>query len=162
KICGLENFREFPARSVTPWGLSDGTSPWDANDTEGNGTFVEGHKPHVFASGTDTSSNQSNGVLHDATKHWIPDQWKGYSVTNYNPIYTSDGIGSYIVSNTENAITYMPYNAPDTPQHMIFNAGDPYKIHRVLVEMDQNGRGKTDLITGTGSVQNPFVNTTTG
>jgi hypothetical protein len=31
---------------------------------------------------------------------------------------------------------------------MIFNAGDPYKIHRVLIMMDQNGRGKTDLITG--------------
>jgi hypothetical protein len=41
---------------------------------------------------------------------------------------------------------------------MIFNAGDPYEIHRVLIMMDQNGRGKTDLITGSG----PSINTTTG
>jgi hypothetical protein len=41
---------------------------------------------------------------------------------------------------------------------MIFNAGDPYKIHRVLIMMDQNGRGKTDLISGSG----PYINTTTG
>jgi hypothetical protein len=157
-ICGLENFREFPARSTSAWGLADGTSTWDANDTEGNGTFVEGHPPHVFDSGTDNSSVNSKGIIHDSTKNWVPNQWVGYSVTNYNPVYTSDGIGSYITSNTSNTITYVYYSAPDTPQHMIFNAGDPYKIHRVLVAMDQNGRGKTDLITGSG----PYINTTTG
>jgi hypothetical protein len=160
-VCGLQNFREFPARSNTPWGLADGTSPWDANDTEGNGTFVEQvppKPPFVFEQGTDDSSVNSQGVLHDSTKNWVPNQWVGYCVTNYNPVYTSDGIGSYITSNTSNTITYVYYSAPDAPQHMIFNAGDPYKIHRVFIMMDQNGRGKTDLITGSG----PYINTTTG
>ena len=155
-ICRLPNFRETPARSNPIWGIADGTSPWDANDTEGNGTFVEGHQPFVFDQGTDDSSVNSQGVLHDSTKNWTPNQWVGYSVTNYNPVYTSDGIGSYITGNTANTITYAYYLGPDTKQHMIFNAGDPYKIHRVLIMMDQNGRGKTDLITGARP-----INTTT-
>jgi hypothetical protein len=131
-------------------------------DTEGNRTFVEGHPPHVFDSGTDNSSVNSRGIIHDSTKHWVPNQWVGYSVTNYNPIYrhglTPTGIGSAIISNTSNTITYNYYAAPDAPQHMIFNSGDPYKIHRVLIMMDQNGRGKTDLIAGS----RPYINTTTG
>jgi hypothetical protein len=155
-ICSLSNFRETPARSNPIWGIADGTSPWDANDTEGNGTFVEGHQPFVFDQGTDDSSVNSQGVLHDSTKNWTPNQWVGYSVTNYNPVYTSDGIGSYITGNTANTITYAYYLGPDTKQHMIFNAGDPYKIHRVLIMMDQNGAGKTDLITGARP-----INTTT-
>jgi hypothetical protein len=159
-LCGLVNYREFPSRSNTSWGIADGTSPWDANDTEGNGTFVEGHQPFIFDQGTDNSSVNSRGIIHDSTKHWVPNQWVGYSVTNYNPVYTSDGIGSYITSNTSNTITYVYYSSPDASQHMIFNAGDPYKIHRVLIAMDQNGRGKTDLITGSGP--GPYINTTTG
>src|SRR4029453_1531395 len=31
-VCGLQNFREFPSRSNSLWGIADGTSPWDAND----------------------------------------------------------------------------------------------------------------------------------
>ena len=157
-VCGLQNFRESPSRAQSPWGIADGTSPWDANDTEGNGTFVEGHQPFVFDQGTDNSSVNSRGIIHDSTKNWTPNQWVGYSVTNYNRVYTSDGIGSYITGNTAHTITYDYYPGTDATQHMIFNAGDPYKIHRVLIMMDQNGRGKTDLITGSG----PFINTTTG
>src|SRR4030095_7570456 len=84
-LCGLVNYREFPSHSNTPWGFADGTSPWDANDTEGNGTFVEGHQPFIFDQGTDNSSVNSKGVLHDSTKNWTPNQWVGYSVTNYKP-----------------------------------------------------------------------------
>jgi len=51
-LCGLANFREGPSRPDPAWGIADGTSVWDANDTEGNGTFVEGHPPFLFASGT--------------------------------------------------------------------------------------------------------------
>src|SRR6266487_2350423 len=38
--CSLANYRETPARAYPIWGIADGTSPWDANDTEGNGTYV--------------------------------------------------------------------------------------------------------------------------
>jgi hypothetical protein len=157
RLCSFQNFRETPARSHPIWGIADGTSPWDANDTEGNGTFVEGHPPFLFDSGTDTSSVNSQGAIHDSTKNWAPNQWIGYSVTNTNPNLLHR-LGSYIISNTSNTITYSYYRDADVDQHMIFNAGDTYAIHRVLTMMDQNGSGKCDLIVGT----NPPINTTTG
>jgi hypothetical protein len=39
-LCSFANFRQTSARSHPVWGIADGTSPWDANDTEGNGTYV--------------------------------------------------------------------------------------------------------------------------
>src|SRR4029453_16137817 len=64
--------------------------------------------------------------------------------------------GSYIISNTSNTITYS-YNDSVSGGHLIFNAGDTYEIQRVLVLMDQNGRGKGDRVAG-----EPPINTTTG
>jgi hypothetical protein len=40
---------------------------------------------------------------------------------------------------------------------MDFNVGEPYEIHRVLVTMDQGGRGKCDPVS-----HNPPINTTKG
>lgn len=156
-LAGFLNFRETPARSHPVWGIADGTSPWDANDTEGNGTYVEGHSPHLFDSGTDASSVNSQGVIHDSSKNWTPNQWVGYSVTNTNPNLRRR-LGSFIISNTSNTITYFYYDSPDVDQHMIFNAGDTYAIHRVLFMMDQCGSGKSDLLSGT----NPPINTRPG
>ncbi len=156
--CGLANYRETPARAYPVWGIADGTSVWDQNDTEGNGTYVEGHPPHLFDSGTDTSSVNSRGVIHDSTKNWTPNQWVGYSIKNTNPASASYTLGSYVISNTSNTITYFYYGASDTRGHLIFNAGDTYQIHRVLVMMDQNGRGKCDLIADTPEP----INTVTG
>jgi hypothetical protein len=146
KICKLANYRETPARPKSVWGIADGTSPWDANDTEGNGTFVEGHPPFVFDSGTATGAsviNGGQGTFTDSSKNWTPNKWVGYSIKNPN---LSSAYGSFIISNTANAITYSYYAASDAATHLIFNVGDTYQIHRVLVMMDQNGRGKTDPI----------------
>jgi hypothetical protein len=154
----LPNFRETPARAYPIWGIADGTSPWDVNDTEGNGTSVEGHPPFLFDSGMDTSSVNSRGVIHDSTKNWTPNQWVGYSIQNTNPNSASYTLGSYVISNTSNTITYSYYSGTDTAAHLIFNAQDTYEIHRVLVMGDQNGRGKGDLVTGTAQP----INTTTG
>jgi len=145
--CNLPNFRETPARPHPVWGMADGTSVWDQNDTEGNGTYVEGRPPYLFDSGTDTSSIDSKGVIHDSTKSWTPNQWVGYSIKNANPASASHGFGSFITSNTSNTITYFYYSAPDGG-HLIFNRGDAYEIHRVLTMMDQNGRGKGDQVAG--------------
>jgi hypothetical protein len=146
--CNLPNFRETPARPHPVWGIADGTSVWDQNDTEGNGTCVEGRPPYLFDSGTDTSSINSQGVIHDSTKSWTPNQWVGYSIKNTNRASASYGLGSYIISNTSNTITYSYYSAADAKTHLIFNAGDTYEIHRVLTMMDQNGRGKGDQVAG--------------
>jgi len=146
--CNLGNFRETSARPHPVWGIADGTSVWDQNDTEGNGTYVEGHPPHLFDSGTDTSSIDSQGVIHDSTKSWTPNQWVGYSIKNTNRASASSGLGSFVISNTSDTITYHYYAAADAKTHLIFNAGDTYEINRVLTMMDQNGRGKGDQVTG--------------
>jgi hypothetical protein len=146
--CNLPNYRETPARPHSVWGIADGTSVWDQNDTEGNGKYVEGRPTHLFDSGTDTSSINSQGVIHDSTKSWTPNQWVGYSIKNTNPASPSYTLGSYVISNTSNTITYFYYAAADAGTHLTFNAGDTYQIHRVLTMMDQNGRGKGDQVAG--------------
>jgi hypothetical protein len=155
-ICSLQNFREAAVRGHPIWGIADGTSVWDQNDTEGNGTYVEGHPPYLFDSGTDTSSVNSNGVIHDSTKNWTPNRWVGYSIKNTNPHSASYNRGSFVISNTSNTITYNNAAGPFGP-NLVFNSGDTYEIHRVLTMMDQNGRGKGDQIRG-----DPPINTTTG
>jgi hypothetical protein len=153
-ICSFQNYRASYTRAHPGWGIADGTSVWDANDTEGNGTFVEGHAPHLFDSGS-ASSSAAEGTLIDASKKWTTNQWKFYSIKHTNPASASYGLGSYIISNTATTITFA--NSGGAQGHLIFNAGDTYKIHRVLVMMDQNGRGKTDLIIGGATP----INTTT-
>jgi hypothetical protein len=149
--CNLANYRETPARAHPVWGIADGTSVWDQNDTEGNGTCVEGHPPYLFESGAATSGttiNELQGTFTDSTKNWTPNQWVGYSIKSTSPGSPSYTLGSYIISNTSNTITFHYYNGRDTRAHLAFNAGDTYKIHRVLTMMDQNGRGKADQISG--------------
>jgi hypothetical protein len=159
--CNLSNVRETPARAYPVWGIADGTSVWDQNDTEGNGTYIEGRPPYLFDSGAATSGttiNGSQGTFTDSTKNWAPNRWAGYSIKSTSPGSPSYTLGSYIISNTTNTITFYYYPGRDTRAHLIFNAGDTYKIHRVLTMMDQNGRGKGDQVTGTPQP----INTTTG
>ena len=146
----LKVFRQTPARPHPVWGISDGTSVWDQNDTEGNGTYVAGHPSFRFVSRTATSGTTisgDQGTFRDSTRNWTPNQWVGYSVKNTNPNAPAYTFGSYIMSNTSNTITYYYYSAPDGG-HLIFNVGDAYQIHRVLTTMDQPGRGKGNQVTG--------------
>jgi hypothetical protein len=151
-VWGMSNFRQSVIRTNPVWGFSDGTSPWDANDTEGNGTFVPGHPPFVFASGSATSptiTDGPRGTLRDSTKNWIPNQWIGYSVKAVSPGSPSYPLGSYITGNTSNTIFYRYQPITAGTKHLKFSTGDKYQIHRVLIMMDQNGRGKSDQIIGT-------------
>ena len=147
--CNLSNYRETPARGIQVPGtftVADGTCPWDQNDTEGNGTYVEGHPPFLFDSGSPTSGTTisgSTGTFTDSTKNWTTNQWASYSIKNTNRSSECHLLGSYIISNTSNSITYYYYPDRDVRQHLIFNSGDTYEIHRVLVMMDQCGRGRT-------------------
>ena len=153
----LTYFRGFGAVGINggTWGTSDGTSPWDKNDTEGNDTYVEGHPPHLFDSGSAHPGNglpTPEGTMIDTNKHWTPDQWVGYSIRHL-------GVqkGSFITGNTANTITYVRYGSTDRGPLIIFNSGDQYQIHRVIQAMDQAGLGKGDLIAG-----NPPINQQTG
>ena len=75
---GLSQFREFGAVTARAEFRPAAVSPWDMNDTEGNGTYIEGHLPYLFDSGTDTSSINSKGVIHDSTKNWAPNIGQDY------------------------------------------------------------------------------------
>jgi hypothetical protein len=140
-ICNFTCNRTGYLRATPVWGLSDGTSVWDENDTEGNGTFVEGHPPHLFESGT-ASETTAEGTLTDTTKNWPTNHWVGYMVRQVNPGGVE--LASYIKSNTATTITYALFSWGNN--HMIFNSGMGYQIHRLLFSMDQNGAGKTDPI----------------
>jgi hypothetical protein len=172
-LCSLANFREGPARPGPIWGIADGTSVWDANDTEGNGTFVEGHSPFLFASGTvavasvppdENKANVGKGqgtsvgpcvFTASGNPNWATDQWAGYSIKNPR---LAKGYGSFIVSNTSNTITYFRYNGRDSRYYLDFAVGDPFEIRRVLRMMDQCGSGKGDQLAG---APNP-INRVTG
>jgi hypothetical protein len=151
RLCNLANYRQTSTRANPIWGFSDGTSPWDVNDTEGNGTYVEGRPPFLFASGSATRGTITLGpraMFSDSTKNWTPNQWVGCSIKNTNPASASYRLGSYIIFNTSNTIAYA-YNSATNGGHLLFRPGDTYEIHRVLVTMDQNGRGKGDQVVGT-------------
>jgi hypothetical protein len=130
------------------FGSADGTSPWDRNDTEGNGTYVQGHPPYLFASGNATT-NSAGGTLRDSTANWAPDRWVGYSVTNKSPAAPAYLKGSVITGNTATQISYIYFPTQDRGPTLVFRAGDRYEIHRCLTVLDQPGRGKGDLCGGT-------------
>jgi hypothetical protein len=128
-------------------GTADGTSPWDRNDTEGTGVYVQGHPPYLFASGTATA-NIGAGTLKDSTANWTPNRWVGYSVTNKSPSAPSYLKGSVITANTRTEISFIYYPATDRGPRLAFAAGDRYEIHRCLTVLDQPGRGKGDPCGG--------------
>ena len=145
-----------------------GTSPWDVNDTEGNGTYVVGHPPHLFDSGTatsgtaPTSNSSAQATMTDTSKNWTNNQWAGYSITQMNPKAASYKKGSYICSNTQKTITYYYYGSADRGPGLLFASGDAYQIFRVLTAVDQVGRGKGDLLRGGGNPGSSPTNTVTG
>jgi FG-GAP-like repeat len=158
----LNVLRQTPARPHPVWGISDGTSVWDQNDTQGNGTYVERHPPYLFDNGNATRGITISGAsatFKDSMKNWTRNQWVGSSIKNTNPASPCYSLGSYVISNTSNTITYYYYPYPDAAIHLIFNHGDAYQIHRVLTTMDQNGRGKGDQVTGETNPINSITGT---
>ena len=113
------------------WGGASGVNPWDSNDPHG-----------IYASGAHTAS-KSNRVLTDSNAHWTTNQWAGYSLTN-----TVTGRTSFITSNTATTITYSFDNTYDPSGNLVFNTRDGYAIYKLLVALDQPGRGEGDLVTG--------------
>jgi hypothetical protein len=134
----LACYREF--NNFKPLGGANGNNPRDVNDTEGNATNVPGHEPHLYLSGTHTGGNNSQTLV-VAGAGWTANQWVGYEVTN-----TVTGASSVVLSNTSDTITASIYT--DTRVPFRFNTSDKFAIYKLLIAMDQPGRGKSDLITG--------------
>jgi hypothetical protein len=130
--------------STRGWGAANGANPWDCNATERDGTHVDGHAPYLFASGKHVGANDSTVVTVSGTP-WQPNQWAGYSVTNTASSSPYFNGCNWIVSNTSNTLTLGGFNDPPLPK---FNTGDTFAIHKVLIVLDQPGRGQ-DGVRGT-------------
>jgi hypothetical protein len=133
-----------PLNAGRGWGTANGTSPWDVNDTEGNGTNVPGHRPHLYLSGKHTGANNSDTLM-VASAGWKANQWVGYSVTN-----TTTNIVGFVLSNTNDTMTF----TAGSNAQIKFNTGDDFSVYKVLIVLDQPGRGRSDYV---GPTDNPRV-----
>jgi len=150
----LQAFRSeqvWPAQRFTGWQGADGSSPWDVNDTEGN---VEGHAPHQYWPTTPgtwgaVSSGSSTQVVASDTNTWTSNKWKDYGIKRKS----NDDMNRIMSTTNGNTVGITGVEQPP----VVWKAGDQYQIHRVLVCLDQSGRGQGDLLTGTS----PFINNVT-
>ena len=135
-IVGTSLYRSYV--NFTPWGVCDGSSPYDKND----GT--------VYASGTYTGSSGSTSFV-DSSKNWAANQWvqagAPYSLHN-----VTKNFGGEIAANGTNTITFN--NNPEcnwgSHTQCTWNNGDVYQILRATVCLDQPGYGGGSSILYTG------------
>jgi hypothetical protein len=134
----LPYFRQLGAigNDLTKWGLADGANGWDSNDAHG-----------VYFSGI-AIGTQRNGFV-TSTTPMTPNALAGMQVRNDNPSAQCYLHSAYISSNTTDTISYYYYGAGDRGFPLIFNAGDAFSVRKVLIALDQAGRGKGDLISST-------------
>jgi hypothetical protein len=126
------------------WGGASGTNAWDYNDTtDHTGNGLGGGSNGLYASGTDNSGVTGNTFLTDTTKSWIAKQWVGYMVTNSDQTVAGYPYSSFITGNTATTISYNLGGASVGPSStsLTFNSGNRYQIYKVLVALDQVGRG---------------------
>lgn len=148
----LRIYRQFEGGAMNRpggWGsAANGTNPWDHNATEPDGTHVDGHAPYLYVTGTHIGGNDSSVVTVSGTP-WQPNQWAGYSVTNTSSTSPYFNGCNYISSNTSNTLTLAPITGkPPLPK---FNTRDTFAVRKVLIVLDQPGRGRGDLIVGNPS-----------
>ena len=159
----LDVYRElavFGNKSV--WRGADGTSPWDVNDNGSGSPAAFGQAGHQYwsTSGTATCGTQtpsSGQLLSSGTPSWTSNQWTGFGVTR-----TSDGKCSLITGNSSNTLFLVGNSGLTGNSETLWTIGDQYAIHRVLVAIDQSGRGQGDLLTknSNGQAVNTCTNTT--
>jgi hypothetical protein len=157
----IQSYRELVTFGPT-FGGADGSNPWDVNDTEGNGTWVEGHTPYLYfpSSGEATCANPAptpgqlidSGTSSSGVTNWTTNQWTNFAVKRQ-----SDSAIGLITGNNANTLTIYPVSNPFAP--VKWANGDQYQIHKVLTVIGQPGRGQGDLLTGTAP---NFIDSVTG
>ena len=136
----LSYYREYGAagNKLTGWGNADGENGWDKNDPHG-----------LYYSGTAASNTTTgNHATFTVTGSIVPDAYKGMQIRNDHAGAACYLHSAAILSNTATTITYYYYSSGDRGAPLLFNAGDEFSIRNVLIGLDQNGRGKGDLLTG--------------
>lgn len=145
----------FRFASVNGFFGASGDSPWDYNATESDGTHVDGHSPYLFASGTCATGSNTTTIVDSGSPGWATNQWTGYTVKR-----VSDSGISMITGNTANTLT-VTFTTGGYGSSPTWTSGDQYQIHKVLIALDQPGRGKSDLITGGYNNPPPTLNSVT-
>ena len=139
KHTSLSYYREYAAadNKLTGWGNADGENGWDKNDPHG-----------LYYSGT-AASNTTTGdrATFTVTGSIVPGAYKGMQIRNDHAGAACYLHSAAILRNTATTITYYYYGSRDRGAPLLFNAGDEFSIRNVLIGLDQNGRGKGDLIT---------------
>jgi len=149
----------WQSQQFTGWEGASGRSPWDVNDTQGNGTYVEGRAPFQYfpssgsaTAGTRTTTTQ---IVDSGNPGWTIDKWKKL----YGIYHVDDGYHNQI-SDTVNGNTNLVQDTAGFSGHaMTWASGSHYQIYRCLVAIDQEGRGQGDLVKGTPG---NFFNSVTG
>jgi len=152
----LSYFREYTSFAAGSWKGANGANPWDINETEGTSTgtigtggYNAGHSSKVYASGT-VASGSGTSLKSSGAPNWPTDKWKNFQVRR-----VSDGKLSFISGNSSDTLNLesscinggcTEANPKDSTWWM---NGDQYEIRRVLVALDQSGRGQGDLLSGT-------------
>ena len=148
------------SQAFTGWEGADGSSPWDVNDTEGNGTYVKGHAPFQYwpttpgtwaTAGTGTTPLK---IVDNGNPGWQTDKWKQFGI-----LKKDDGRHNRIDDTTNGNTNLVASTKTYTGQEMTWAPGSQYQIHKCLAALDQESRGQGDLVTGSPG---HFINSKTG
>jgi hypothetical protein len=140
---GLRVYREFGS-FLFP--AADGTSQWDQNALQDGSPAPDGTEGHLFFRGKHDGADRST-ILSDSTATFS--NLTGYVVRNMgnnNALRWNSWIGSN--APTTATLSATANSSPTSNLAYIWNRGDVYEIRKVLVALDQPGRGKGDLVTG--------------
>lgn len=125
-------------------GGANGSNPWDLNDTtDHSNNGFGGGRDGLYASGRHSGEVNSTSLVVSGSP-WTQNQWIGYSVTNLNQKDRKGfNVCSFVIANTANSMSFA-YN--QTGVQLKFNPGDKWELRRVLIALDQPGRGQGDLL----------------
>jgi hypothetical protein len=147
-------------QAFTGWEGADGSSPWDVNDTEGNGTYVKGHAPFQYwptTPGTWATAGAGTiplKVVDNGNPGWNTDKWKNFGI-----LKKDDGRHNRIDDTANGNTNLVASTISYTGKEMTWAPGSQYQIHKCLVALDQESRGQGDLLTGSPG---NFINSVTG
>jgi hypothetical protein len=148
------------SQAFTGWEGANGSSPWDVNDTEGNGTYVKGHAPFQYwptTPGTWATAGAGTTplkIVDNGNPGWTTDKWKHFGI-----LKKDDGRHNRIDDTTNGNTNLVASTVTYTGKEMTWAPGSQYQIHKCLVALDQESRGQGDLVTGTPG---HFINSKTG
>src|SRR5207237_12333 len=93
-------------------------------------------------------------IVCNGNPDWTAGKWKDFGILKRDDGFHNN-IGNTVNGNTNVVPSVVSFNN----KHMTWAPGSQYQIHKVLVALDQEGRGQGDLVTGTPG---HFVNSKTG